>query len=160
MQTFKMSRSIYLWDWERWHGWSIWQIESFQLCPIGVWILPTLDWLYSTCWSLKALSLHKIERTCEIEKDDIIDPFDKLCPIGVWILPTLDWLYFTHWSLKALSVHKYERTCEIEKDYIIDPFNKSNPFNSVQLVSGYYNLGLVLSWRIVQWTMSILHVDC
>ena len=56
--TLLMSRSIYLWDWERWHGWSIWRIESFQSCPIGVWILPTLDWLYSTHWSLKVQSKH------------------------------------------------------------------------------------------------------
>jgi hypothetical protein len=40
--------------------------------------------------------------------------------------------------LKALSVYKIERTCEIEKDDSIDPFDKSNPFNRVQLVSGYY----------------------
>ena len=140
MQTFKMSRSIYLWDWERWHCWSIWRIESFQLCLIGVWILPTLDWLYSTCWSLKALSLHKIERTCEFEKDDNIDPFDKSNPFNRFQLVSgysQPWIGFilkdcpmdNVYSMYMLMVKgevfiKLNVPVGFDKDDIINPYDK------------------------------------
>ena len=42
----------YLWDWERWYHWSIWRIKSIQLCPIDVWILPSLDWFYPDILSI------------------------------------------------------------------------------------------------------------
>ena len=77
---------------------------------VNIWTL--LIYRY-TCWLLKALSFHKDDRTCEIEKDYIIDPFNNS------------------------NAQKVEHTREIEKDDIIDPFNKSNPFNRVRLVSGY-----------------------
>ena len=92
--------------------------------------------------------------TCEIEKDDMVDPFDES---NVWIFQILDWLCSTHWSLKALSVHKKERTCEIEKDNVIDPFEKWNYSILSDWCLHTPKLGLVLSWWIV---LSILQVDC
>ena len=115
------------------------ETESFQLCLIGVWILPTLDWLYSTYRSLKALSLHKFERTCEFEKDDNIDPFDKSNPFNRFQLVSgysqpwigfilkkcqMDNVYSIRRWLKALSVHKVNVPVGFDKDDIINLYDK------------------------------------
>ena len=119
MRVSVMSRSIYLWYWEIWYYWSIWQIDSIQSCLICVWILPTLDWLYSTRWSLKVLSIHKVKRNVRfVKKNTKHSSIQYTTALGIFIYGT-------------------DVTCEIEKDDIIDPFDKSNPFNRVQLVSGY-----------------------
>ena len=101
--------------------------KEFKRHFVNVNIRTLLIYRY-TCWLLKALSFHKDDRTCEIEKDYIIDPFDISNPlncVGLVSGYSQPWIGFIlkncpmdnvcsiRWWLKVLSVHKVERTCWI-----------------------------------------------